>query len=198
MLSEVDADEARGDIGHEAAARSREAALLALASLSFNYDPTRSNIADAVLPHVRTALSHPSYGVRAAACELARALSRNQSILRTSLMDSGVSEAVFETLQREVARKQRDREDGPIDSLEWDVTAEEELGSRAWTVEIAATATICNLVPDFPPLTKVSKHSGIRLTVRNSSMRGLLNSWHSCARAPTSLWLKTLCGLSRM
>jgi hypothetical protein len=159
MLVEVESEEARGELGHEAAARSREAALLALASLSFNYEPTRSQIADAappVLPLVCTALSHPSYGVRAAACQLARALSRTVAILRTSLVDSGVGEEVVETLRREVARRQLVAEDGPIDTRDWDVTAEEELGNRAWTVEVAATATICNLVTDFSPLKAVS------------------------------------------
>lgn len=160
MLVEVDADETRGELGHEAATRSREGALLALAALSFQYEPTRSKIADAVppvLPLVCSALSHPSYGVRAAACQLARALSRTVAILRTSLVDSGVGEEVVETLRREVAHRRLENEEGAMEyKSDWDVTAEEELGSRAWTVEVAATATICNLVTDFSPLKTVS------------------------------------------
>lgn len=152
-LVEVDGDEMRGDMGHDAASRMREGALLALAALAFQYEPTRSLIADAsppVLPLVCSALSHPSYGVRAAACQLARALSRTIAILKTSLVDSGVGAEVVETLRREVARRADEGGDGPAESF--DVTAEEELGDRAWTVEVAATATICNLVTDFSPL----------------------------------------------
>lgn len=159
MLVEVEADELRGEMGHEAASRSREGALLALAALSFQYEPTRSLIADAsppVLPLVCVALSHPSYGVRAAACQLARALSRTVAILRTSLVDSGVGEEVVETLKREVARRRTESEDGPVDSEVWDMTVEEELGDRAWTVEVAATATLSNLIVDFSPLRSVS------------------------------------------
>lgn len=158
-------------MGHEAAARSREAALLALAALSFNHEPTRSHIADAappVLPLVCAALSHPSYGVRAAACQLARALSRTVSIVRTSLVDSGVAEEVIETLKREIERRQVGGQDGPLDARDWDVTAEEELGNRMWTVEEAATATICNLVTDFAPVRNVScRHGQLGLLTDN-------------------------------
>lgn len=169
-LVEVDGDETRGDMGHDAASRMREGALLALAALAFQYEPTRSLIADAsppVLPLVCSALSHPSYGVRAAACQLARALSRTIAILKTSLVDSGVGEEVVETLRREVARRQ---DEGGEVTAEFDVTAEEELGDRAWTVEVAATATICNLVTDFSPLrAKLVMSGGVELLVSLTS-----------------------------
>lgn len=156
MLVEVDGDEERGELGHDAASRMREGALLALASLSFQYEPTRSAIADSptsVLALVRSALHHPSYGVRAAACQLARALSRTVAILRTSLVDSGVGEEVIETLRREVARR---KEEGDGEPDGFDIMPEEEVGERQFTVEVAATATICNLVTDFSPLKAVS------------------------------------------
>lgn len=169
-LVEVDGDETRGDMGHDAASRMREGALLALAALAFQYEPTRSLIADAsppVLPLVCSALSHPSYGVRAAACQLARALSRTIAILKTSLVDSGVGEEVVETLRREVARR---ADEGGELPAEFDVTAEEELGDRAWTVEVAATATICNLVTDFSPLrAKLVMSGGVELLVSLTS-----------------------------
>ncbi|TXT11159.1 hypothetical protein VHUM_01910 [Vanrija humicola] len=172
MLIQVDADETRGELGHDAASRMREAVLLALSALAFNHEPTRSLIADAsppVLPLVCAALSHPSYGVRAAACCLARALSRTVAIVRTSIVDSGVGEEVVATLRREVARRGTVPVDGPIDAdgdQSMDVALEEELGDRTWTVEVAATATICNLVTNFSPLKdKLLGNGGLELLV---------------------------------
>jgi len=103
------------------------------------------------LPHLHKALSHPSYGVRAASCQLTRALSRTISVLRTSLMDSGVGAEVIETLRREVELHTR-RENG-LGSTD---AEEDDLGERAYTVEVAATATLCNLITDFSPLRTVN------------------------------------------
>ena len=126
--------------------------MLALASLAFQCDPTRTLLAEAsppFLPLLHKSLSHPSYGVRAAACQLCRALSRTIAILRTSLIDSGVGAEVIETLKREVARH-RPRVPEP------DYRGEgEDLGERAYTVEVAATAVICNLITVFSPLKSV-------------------------------------------
>ncbi|GMK56304.1 hypothetical protein CspeluHIS016_0301440 [Cutaneotrichosporon spelunceum] len=166
MLVEVDGDEERGELGHDAASRMREGALLALASLCFQYEPTRRAIADSptsVLSLVRAALRHPSYGVRAAACQLARALSRTVAILRTSLVDSGVGDEVIETLKREVVRRWAGGDDGPTDGG-FDVLPEQEVGERQFTVEVAATATICNLITDFSPLkSKIADPGGLEL-----------------------------------
>jgi hypothetical protein len=103
------------------------------------------------LPHLLKALSHPSYGVRAASCQLTRALSRTISVLRTSLTDSGVGAEVVEALKREVELHSR-RESG----LSLTDADEDDLGERAYTVEVAATATLCNLITDFSPLRTVS------------------------------------------
>ena len=126
-----------------------QAVLLALASLSFQHEPTRCYIADTsppFLPQLLRSLSHASYGVRAAACQLARALSRSVAILRTSLLDSGVGEEVVEVLKREVQAHR----------LLFGEAGDDDLGERSWTVEVAATATICNLIADFSPLRTVS------------------------------------------
>ncbi|ORY26906.1 armadillo-type protein, partial [Naematelia encephala] len=139
LMQNLDREEESGAIGSDLASRSREAMLLALASLCFQHEPTRSLIAEVnppFLPRLHSALSHPSYGVRAAACQLARALSRTVAILRTSLVDSKVGAEIIQVLKREMA--------DPKDA--------DELGERAWTVEVAATATICNLIADFSPL----------------------------------------------
>lgn len=55
---------------------------------------------------------------------------------------------VIETLKREVLlRKTREME---VEGMR------EDLGDRAYTVEVAATATICNLIADYSPLRDVS------------------------------------------
>ncbi|WWC67683.1 uncharacterized protein I206_101595 [Kwoniella pini CBS 10737] len=155
ILISVNQDEEKGEIGNDLASRIREAALLALASLAMQHDATRTLIADhspPVLPHLFNALSSPSYGVRAAACQLARALSRTVSILRTNLIDSGIGEEIVKLLKREIASTSSSGFD------------EEDIGDRIWTVEVAATATLCNLVADFSPLkTVLLRENGIEL-----------------------------------
>ncbi|WWD00304.1 hypothetical protein V866_007215 [Kwoniella sp. B9012] len=144
-------EEEKGEIGSDLASRSKEATFLALASLAMQHDPTRTLISDhspPVLPYLFKALSSPSYGVRAAGCQLARALSRTVSLLRTSLVDSGVGEEIIRLLRREVEASK---------VIELD---EEEISDRIWTVEVAATATICNLITDFSPLKTVLLREG--------------------------------------
>ncbi|ORX34369.1 armadillo-type protein [Kockovaella imperatae] len=146
---DVDKGLERGDFGIDVASRGKEAALLALAALSFQHEPTRAMIAEAVpafLPQILKCLSHPSYGVRAAACQLTRALSRTVAILRTSLVDSGVGEEVIMTLKREVENHSKLAKD-PSSIGEDDAE-----GSQDHTVEVAATATLCNLIADYSPL----------------------------------------------
>lgn len=148
-------------------ARSLESYLLALASLSMAYNRTRSIIADypeldgsspscpvvlTPLRILRASLTHESYGVRAAACQLARSLSRAVSVMRTGMVDEGVGDEVVKLLKRELEIKSREGMD--------DV-----LGDAAWTVEVAATATICNLIADFSPFRPVSLFSSTQPTL---------------------------------
>lgn len=121
---------------------------MALASLAFQNDSTRSYIADSdsqVLTRLLAALAHQSYGVRAAACQLARALSRTVAIVRTTLVDSGVGEGIIEALKREIETDKARRQDG----------GDHQLGERAYTVEVAATATLCNLIANYSPFKQV-------------------------------------------
>jgi hypothetical protein len=85
----------------------------------------------------------PGYGINPinvliAACGAIRALSRSVSILRTTLIDNGVAMPVFRLLQHPEIE-----------------------------VQIAATATVCNLVTDVSPMREVS--------TKNSAQRGLTN-----------------------
>ncbi|WVF70073.1 hypothetical protein IAT40_004860 [Kwoniella sp. CBS 6097] len=149
MLHQINQDESKGELGNDLASRSREATLLALASLAMQYEPTRALIADynpSIFPHLLSALSSPSYGVRAAACQLSRALSRAISVLRTSLVDSGVGEEIIKLLQTETDRRNMEGDSGIAEREDDDV------GSQTWTVEVACTAVICNMIADFSPL----------------------------------------------
>lgn len=135
-----------------AKAKLLEAAFLCLSSLALAHEPARAAVADAgLLPYVRSCLAHPSYGVRAAACQVARALSRSVAILRTSLVDSGIAGEVFALLKdEEVAAKGRG---GAVSKLD--------------AVSIAATATLCNLITEFSPMqTALIEDGGIELLVR--------------------------------
>ena len=49
-----------------------------------------------MLSHIVSAMSHPSVGVRAAACQCARSLSRSVKNLRTSLVDAGIENPLFQ------------------------------------------------------------------------------------------------------
>ncbi|SNX83204.1 uncharacterized protein MEPE_01910 [Melanopsichium pennsylvanicum] len=115
----------------EPSIRLREAALTALAALTFQHDEPRRKLIDTVsppvLPLVVSSLVFPALGVRVAACRLTRALSRSISILRTSIVDAGVAQKLVELIK---------------DSDEEEVVRGE------------AVAAVCNLVLDFSPMKK--------------------------------------------
>ncbi|WVO15817.1 hypothetical protein L204_103479 [Cryptococcus depauperatus] len=139
--------------------RSLESTLLALASLAMSSDSVRVLISKYPdLPHsvsdnskagtqifkvLKNSLCHENYGVRAASCQLSRALSRTISVVRTGMVDEGVGEEVIKLLIRETQHK---RAKGLDESM---------LGEAVWTIEVAATATICNLIVDFSPFKRI-------------------------------------------
>lgn len=137
-----------------------------MASLAFPLDSIRILITESeppCLPYLLKALSHPSYGVRAAACQLARALSRTVSLVRTSLIDCGISDAIIKTLNEEVwdrrlCESETDEEDAERQH-------EEMWGDRCYTVEITAMMTLCNLIADFSPMKEVNR------SIRSSRLR---------------------------
>jgi hypothetical protein len=100
--------------------------------------PKASEKSEKVLNQSPEEESKQGYGlnpvnVLIAACGAVRALSRSVSVLRTTLIDNGVAEPVFRLLQHP------------------DIE-----------VQIAATATVCNLLTDVSPMREVSISQSLR------------------------------------
>lgn len=115
--------------------RLQQAALSAIAALSLWNNDIRREVAEnhPLITIIRASLSHPHTGVRFAACQCVRALSRLVAVVRTSLVDSGLGMKVYGVF----LNKTEDRR-----------------------VMFAASSVICNLVNDFSPLRPVSGSSG--------------------------------------
>lgn len=78
-------------------------------------------------------------------------------MVRTTLNDSGIADAVIDTLVREVSeRKSRSRRRKATNGS-GEVENEEVWGDRSCTVEITAMMTLSNLIADFSPIKEVSK-----------------------------------------
>ncbi|KAG0263302.1 hypothetical protein DFQ27_001823 [Actinomortierella ambigua] len=111
----------------------KENSLLALAAISQMKEDCRSKVIDTkVLPHIVAAMTHPSVGVRIAACQCTRSLSRSVKNLRTCLVDAGIEEPLLQLLS--------DSDPGVLS---------------------CATATLCNIVLDFSPMKKMVMERGI-------------------------------------
>lgn len=103
-----------------------EYALLALAAVSTHKEECRKQVIEAkALPHIVSAMAHPKFGIRAAACLCTRSLSRSVLNLRTSLLDAGIAEPLFKLLDDE-----------------------------STVVQNSALATLCNIVLDFSSMKK--------------------------------------------
>ncbi|TFL04249.1 armadillo-type protein [Pterulicium gracile] len=114
----------------------REGALMAIASLSLSSEEIRRTITDSLdlIPLITTSITHHYVGVRYAACQCVRALSRAIAALRTNIMDSGLGLMVFEIFKKE----EEDRR----------VTA-------------TALMVVCNLVNEHSPLRAVCVEQGM-------------------------------------
>ncbi|KAL7415113.1 armadillo-type protein [Mrakia frigida] len=126
------------DLGEEdldGKARMREGALLLLSTLTLHLPHLRTQLLT-IIPHLLpsillASLSHPtSSGVRAAAAQLARGLSRSVSVLRSSLVDA---EGVVERLVEMVKDEEESEE-----------------------VKSGVVAVLANLVLEFAPMKLVS------------------------------------------
>ncbi|EGN95883.1 hypothetical protein SERLA73DRAFT_162574 [Serpula lacrymans var. lacrymans S7.3] len=120
-------DEERDEDEPESTAALREAALIVIAALSLFDNDIRREIADTLqlIPVIHISLSNRHVGVRYAACQCVRALSRAVAILRTNIMDSGLGSSLFQIFKKE--------EEDP-------------------RVTAAALAAITNMINDFSPL----------------------------------------------
>ncbi|KAN0076756.1 Armadillo-type fold [Tylopilus felleus] len=114
----------------------REAALMTIASIALFDRVIKRDLADNIqlIPLLRACLTHKSVGVRVAACQCIRALSRDAAIIRTNLTDSGAGLALYQVFKKE--------DEDP-------------------RVIFAALATVCNLVNDFSPLRPVMLADGL-------------------------------------
>ncbi|KAI0029217.1 ARM repeat-containing protein [Vararia minispora EC-137] len=105
----------------------RESALTALATMAVKDDDIRREATDGLrlLPLLGASLSHRVIGVRYAACQCVRALGRSASVTRTSLVDSGLGNKLYDAF----AKEDEDR-----------------------LVTYAALMAVCNLIVEFSPL----------------------------------------------
>ena len=105
-------------------------------------DDIRSEVTDklVLIPYILVSLTHRHVGVRYAACQCVRALSRAVSVLRTNIVDSGLGLAVYQLFRKS--------DEDP-------------------RVLLAASAVICNLVTDASPLRAVrfTASGVVRLTL---------------------------------
>jgi len=109
-----------------------ESALSAIAAITlFKDDYRKEVIAKGLIPSIVSAMSSPIPGIRAAACQCTRSLSRSVCILRTNLVDAGIAIPLFRLLSDP--------------SLE---------------VKIAATGAVCNLMLEFSPMRKAILEQG--------------------------------------
>ncbi|KAI0284920.1 ARM repeat-containing protein [Russula brevipes] len=145
----------------------REAALTTIAVLALADNDIRRDVTDGqrLLPPLASALTHRHTGVRYAACQCVRALSRSVAVTRTSLVDSGLGAALFSVFTKE----DEDRR-----------------------VVHAALAAVCNLVNQYSPLRAPFLEQGVasRLArllrspcaeLRLSALWALKNLVYKCA-----------------
>ncbi|EKM55266.1 uncharacterized protein PHACADRAFT_255760 [Phanerochaete carnosa HHB-10118-sp] len=120
----------------ESIARLREAALTAIAAIALFEDDIRSEVTDTLrmIPHIQISLAHHHPAVRYAACQCVRSLSRAVSVLRTSIVDSGLGLSVYQVFCKE--------DEDP-------------------RVRHAASSVICNLVTDFSPMKETLLSQGV-------------------------------------
>ncbi|KAI0822769.1 ARM repeat-containing protein [Trametes gibbosa] len=120
----------------ESVSRLREAALTAVAAISLHDNDIRTAVTDdlRLVPAIQASLSNPYIGVRYAACQCARALSRAVSALRTNIVDTGLGLAVFQLFMKEDEDRQ---------------------------VMHASSAVICNIVTNFSPLRTTLLEQGV-------------------------------------
>jgi len=114
----------------------REASLTAIAAIALFDNDIRRSITDdlRLLPTISVSLTHRHIGIRYAACQCIRALSRAVAVLRTNIVDTGLGIAVFQIFKKE----DEDRR-----------------------VLSAALSAVCNIVNEFSPLKSTYLEQGL-------------------------------------
>ncbi|KZT09593.1 ARM repeat-containing protein [Laetiporus sulphureus 93-53] len=114
----------------------REAALTAVAMLSLFNDDIRCAVAGqlGLIPAIQISLSHPHIGIRYAACQCVRAISRSVAVLRTNMIDSGLGMAAYQVFQKQVEDRR---------------------------ITFAASSVVCNLVNECSPLRTMLLEEGL-------------------------------------
>lgn len=155
-----------------------QAALTAVAAISLFDNDIRTAVTDDLhlVPAFQASLTNRYVGVRYAACQCARALSRAVSALRTNIVDTGLGLSVFQLFMKQDEDRQ---------------------------VMHAASAVICNVLANFSPLRTVSMvqwNRIPRLTFRYRiySSREQLHGWSSFSTPTTRNSNSTRCGRSRI
>ncbi|KAH9484613.1 Armadillo repeat-containing protein 8 [Psilocybe cubensis] len=161
----------------ESLAALREAALIALASLALSSDDIRRRITDelSLLPCISRALRAKRHtGTRYAACQCVRAISRAVSVLRTSIVDSGLGMDVLRiVLGQDLGDRYGGSSSNPgtvgnatgkakeggtkkskdeSSSMDTSVTGTRDGLGEDRRVLGAALSAVCNIVNDFSPL----------------------------------------------
>ncbi|THH31110.1 hypothetical protein EUX98_g3068 [Antrodiella citrinella] len=116
----------------------REAAFTAIAAIALFENDTRCEITDNLhlIPYIQISLSHRHVGVRYAACQCVRSLSRAVAVVRTNIVDTGLGMSVFQMLVNGIGKEDR-------------------------RVMLAVSYVMCNLVNDFSPLRQVLLEQGV-------------------------------------
>ncbi|GLB39316.1 putative ARM repeat-containing protein [Lyophyllum shimeji] len=116
--------------------------------------PHGGNGSPPLLSVLLASLAHPAPGVRYAACQCVRAMSRAVAVLRTNIIDSGLGVAVWRMCVKGQGRARRGKDAGGKDGKGG--KAEEDK-----RVLGAALAAVCNMVNDFSPLRQVLLDDGL-------------------------------------
>ena len=116
-----------------------QATLFALSSLCTEIEDIRRDVvANApLLQHVVAALSSPALGVRCAAAQCTRSLSRSINVLKTALLDTNAAPALAELLLAQSGPDESDNEETEL------------------LTQLAGVAVLCNVVLQFSPLKAV-------------------------------------------
>ena len=148
-----------------------ESALMAIAAIASLREECRRTVIDAkILPKIVEAMSSTVVGIRAAACQCARSLSRSVKNLRTSLLDVDIARPLLRLLS----------DPHP-------------------NVRVTACASICNLVLDFSPMkTEILEGGGIEMinskdeNLRLNALWALKNLLYQADKEVKSLLMEQL------